>query len=112
MVDVTAPTAEEKAAVHREVVAEEEEGAAVPMVVEETQITITATCLAPIVQEAVAVGTREAFQRQKLPQKTRMPVMVCVMRYVEDGVFPVLCAILYCGELNSELAIAMNDCML
>jgi hypothetical protein len=95
VVDETVITAEEKAAVHREVVAEEEEeeGAAVPMVVEETQITITATatCLAPIVQEAVVVGIREAFQGLKLPQKTRMPVMVCVMRYVEDGVFPALC---------------------
>jgi hypothetical protein len=90
VVDETVITAEEKAAVHREVVAEEEEeGAAVPMVVEETQITITATatCLAPIVQEAVVVGIREAFQGLKLPQKTRMPVTVCVMRYVEEGLF-------------------------
>jgi hypothetical protein len=75
---------------------EEEEDAAVPMVVEEMQIiTATATCLAPIVQEAVAVVVmREAFQHQKLPQKTRMPVMACVMRYVEDGVFFLCYAVL------------------
>jgi hypothetical protein len=70
---------------HREVVAEEED-AAVPMVVPEempTPTTTAITCIAPTVGEAVVVGMREVFRCLKLQQKTLMPLMECVMRYVD-----------------------------